>query len=44
MQIKHDGQNYAPVGNFAPCCEEGEFKVGGFRLKSWPYLWYVQWS
>ncbi len=32
MQIKHDGQNYAPVGNFAPCCEEGEFKVGVLGL------------
>ncbi len=28
MQIKADGQNYAPKGNAKPVCEPGEFQVG----------------
>ena len=32
MQIKHDGQNYAPVGIEAPCCKQGEFKVAVIGL------------
>ncbi|MDO5352027.1 MAG: Gfo/Idh/MocA family oxidoreductase [Succinatimonas sp.] len=32
MQIKYDGQNYAPQGSFAPICAKGEFKVGVIGL------------
>lgn len=32
MQIKHDGQTYAPKGKAAPVCAAGEFPVGVISL------------
>lgn len=32
MQVKADGQNYAPKGNAEPVCSKGEFQVGVIGL------------